>query len=131
MTAAQSLARGNEIRLGMTARRRELNALPYEESLRLAADWLESPDEIIGRMRVGYFLQSIPYVGKTKAVTFLKACGLTSAALERRILLLRNHDKRVKSASDSMHSPMSLRARACLIDVLRLQADLYDRERRR
>jgi hypothetical protein len=127
--ATDALARGNTIRLGMAAKRRELAALPRAEARRLAADWIEDPDEIVGRMRIGYLLESITQVGSAMAISYLRACGLDAGAINRRVLLLKHNNRPVRSRPDSALRPLSLPSRSALVDLLRSEADRIERGR--
>jgi hypothetical protein len=122
--AEEALAYGNAIRRGMKARRDEIAALPINEGLRAVADCLERPDDIVGRMKVGYLLRSVDRVGRTKAIGYVRAVGLTADALERRVKTQISHNARLRP--DESHRPLSLRARAALIDHLLAHAVRYE-----
>jgi hypothetical protein len=105
----QALDRGNEIRLAMAARRRELRALPNAEGRQLAAEWLEDPDEVIGRMKLGYLLASIRRMGPQRIATLLRPIGLESAQ-SRRIAS--------RTSSDWGALPLTLRQRLTVAAAL-------------
>jgi hypothetical protein len=127
--AVEALARGNEIRIGIAERRRELKALPRAEAFRLAADWLEKPDEVVARMRIGYLLESLPRVGRVLASNYIYACGLTPASFDRRVKTLKRDDFRRRYRIRDLNRPISHRSRSALVDILRSEADRIDRGR--
>jgi hypothetical protein len=127
--AAEALAKGNEIRVGMAAHRRELRALPRADAFRLAAGWLEEPDEVVGRMRVGYLLESLPRVGRVLASNYIYACGLSPTSFDRRVLTLKNDERRRRYRIRSLNRPISYRSRIALVALLRSEAERIDRGR--
>jgi hypothetical protein len=113
----------------MVARRRELRALPRVDAFRLAADWLEEPDEAVARMRVGYLLESLPRIGRVLATNYMYACGLTSASFDRRVKTLKNDEARRRYRIRELNRPISFRSRMALVRLLRSEADRIERGR--
>ena len=77
-------ARANQIRGEMSACKRVIAALPRVEGMLAVAEWLENPDEIVARIRLGQLLAAIHRVGTTK-VPLLLPRDLMPGALSRRI----------------------------------------------
>ena len=104
----QAHERANQIRFAMSSVRREVAALPYAEGCLRAAELIEDPDEIVGRMRVEFLLRAIRQVGRNRAQEIAR---LADASTLRRI-------GPVRVKSDGV-GPLSLRQRSIIAGELR------------
>ena len=98
----------NMIRCAMAGVRRELAAMSFADGCRRAAELLEDPDEIVGRMKIGVLLRAITRVGHSRAKDI---AGLADASMLRRVGPIR-----VKG--DGL-GPLTLRQRAIIAGELR------------
>ena len=105
----EALALANEVRCTGRRIRREMNALPIDESRKRAAELLRNPPPQIARMRVGLFLTGIHRYGPEMAQRALRAASLP-LAWDYRIGPIERLSDRAR--------PLSERQRLRLADVL-------------
>lgn len=83
---ARALAKAQKMRSARTELRQELKA----GKITLAEVLERSDDEVVGKMRVKYLLESLPQVGKITAAKILEEVGIDEA---RRVQGLGNRQK--------------------------------------
>lgn len=104
----EALDGANEIRCQMAAVRRTLG---NGGGSKLAAEYLDHPDAVVSRMRLGKFLTGLHRVGFARATKITRRAGLSASAMDRRIGPL--------PPEQAHHLPLTERQRHMVAQVLR------------